>query len=88
MKEKGKGRSYRTSSWLKVDVKIPPCPKSIAYNRLVIFLCQKPMTCNRSIMVIGGVLRRGGRRKVNKPTTIAQHKMEDDCILCNVIETF
>jgi len=53
-KKKGM-KSYRTSSWLKVDVKISPCLESTTYNRLAIFLCQKPTACNRLIMVMGGV---------------------------------
>jgi len=44
-KKKGM-KSYRTSSWLKVDVKISPCLESTTYNRLAIFLCQKPTACN------------------------------------------
>jgi hypothetical protein len=37
---------------------------------------------------MGGVFWRGGSQKVAKPTTIAQLKMEDACILRNVIELF
>jgi hypothetical protein len=35
-----------------------------------------------------GVFGRGGSREVTKPTTTAQLKMENACILRNVIETF
>jgi hypothetical protein len=55
VKKKGKGRSYRTSSWLKIDVKISPCLEPIAYGRSTIFLCQTPMAYNRLAMVMGGV---------------------------------
>jgi hypothetical protein len=37
---------------------------------------------------MGGVFWRGGSQEVIKPTASAQLKMEDTCILCNVIETF
>ncbi len=37
-------------------------------------------------MAMGGVSWRGGRRKMAKPIIIAQFKMEDVCIFCNVIE--
>jgi hypothetical protein len=43
------------SSWLKVDVKIFPCPELTACGKLAIFLCQKPTIYNRSTMVMGGV---------------------------------
>jgi hypothetical protein len=39
-------------------------------------------------MVMGGVSWRGGSREVVKPTTSAWLKMEDACILCNMIEFF
>jgi hypothetical protein len=39
-------------------------------------------------MVIGGVSSRGGSQEVAKPMASTQLKMEDDCILCNMIETF
>jgi len=41
--EKRKGRNYMMSTWLKVNVKISPCPKSTTYSRSAIFLCQKSM---------------------------------------------
>ncbi len=59
-----------------------------ACGRLVIFICQKPTTYNKSAMVMRGVFGRGGSREVTKPTTTAQLKMENACILRNVIETF
>jgi len=40
---------------VQVDVKISPCLEPITYNRSAIFLCQKPTTCNRLVMVKGGV---------------------------------
>jgi hypothetical protein len=44
------------------------------------------MVYNRLAMVIGGVSWRGGSQEVAKLTIIAQVKMEDVCILCNVIK--
>ncbi len=37
---------------------------------------------------MGGVPQRGGSREIAKPIVIAQLKMEDIYILCNVIEIF
>jgi hypothetical protein len=37
---------------------------------------------------MGGAYWRGGSQEVTRPLDIAQFKMEDDCILCNVIEIF
>jgi hypothetical protein len=39
-------------------------------------------------MVMGGLSSRGGSQEVDRSMTIAQLKMEDACILCNVIEIF
>ncbi len=60
----------------------------IACDRSIIFICQKPTACNISVMVMGGVSWRGGSCKVAKPMTTTQLKMEDTCILRNVIEIF
>jgi hypothetical protein len=37
---------------------------------------------------MGGVTWRGGSQKVAKHVAITLFKMEDACILCNVIEVF
>jgi hypothetical protein len=37
---------------------------------------------------MGGVSSKGGSQEVAKPMIIAQLKMEDVCIFCNVIEIF
>jgi len=39
-------------------------------------------------MVMGGVFSRGGSWEVVRLTTTIRLKMEDVCILCNVIEIF
>jgi hypothetical protein len=59
-----------------------------ACGRSAIFLCQKPMAYNRLAMVMGGVFWRGGSREVTKPKATTRLKIEDACILCNVIKTF
>jgi hypothetical protein len=76
------------SSWLKANVKKISCLESIACGRSTILLCQKSTAYNRSAMVMGGVFWKGGSQEVAKPMAIAQLKMEDTCIFCNVIETF
>jgi hypothetical protein len=52
---KRKKEKLHDISCFKVDVKIFSCPEFIAYNKLAIFLCQKLMTYNNSIVVMGGV---------------------------------
>jgi hypothetical protein len=37
---------------------------------------------------MGGVFWKGGSQEVVRPMAIAQLKMEDVCILCNVIKNF
>jgi len=49
---------------------------------------QQLTACNSLVMMRGVVSWRGGSQEVVKPTTITQIKMEDVCILCNVIEIF
>jgi hypothetical protein len=44
------------------------------------------MAYNRLAMVMGGVSWKGGSQEIVKPTTITLLKMEDICILCNVIK--
>jgi hypothetical protein len=39
-------------------------------------------------MVMGGLFSKGGSREVAKPIAIARLRMEDVCILYNVIEIF
>jgi hypothetical protein len=39
-------------------------------------------------MVMGGLFPRGGSQEVDRSMTITQLKMENACILCNVIEIF
>ncbi len=46
------------------------------------------MAYNKLVVVMGGVSWKGGSWEVTKPTTTAWLKMEDACILCNVIEIF
>jgi hypothetical protein len=69
-------------------MKISPCPQLTAYGQLIIFICQKPLACNRLVMVMGGVSWKGGSQELVKPMTITRLKMEDACILCNLIEFF
>jgi hypothetical protein len=52
---KGKGKSYKMSNWLKIDVKISPCLEPTACDRSAIFICQKLTTCNIFAVVMGGV---------------------------------
>ncbi len=54
--------------------------------RSIIFTCQKPIACNRWTVVMGGVFWRSGSQEVIKPIITTQLKMEDTCILCNVIK--
>ncbi len=58
------------------------------YGRSVIFICQNLTICNRLVVLMGGVTWRGGSQKVAKHVAITLFKMEDACILCNVIEVF
>jgi hypothetical protein len=44
--------------------------------------------CRRSIVVMVGVSWRGGSQKLTKLASTTQFKMEDVCILCNVIDIF
>jgi hypothetical protein len=37
---------------------------------------------------MGGVCWKGGSQELAKPTTTTQLKMENTCILCNVIKVF
>jgi len=46
------------------------------------------VTCNKSIVEMGDGSWRGGSWEVAKLTTTVQLKMEDSCIICNVIEIF
>jgi hypothetical protein len=47
---------------------------------------QQPTACNRSTIAMGGVSRRVGIQEVARPSAIAQLKMQDVCMLCNIIE--
>jgi hypothetical protein len=42
--------------------------------------CQKSITCNRLVVVMGGVSWRGKSREIGKPPTTAQLKEEEACI--------
>jgi len=66
---------------------ISPCLELTTCGKLAIFLCQKSMAYNRSAMVMGDVSWRGGSREITKPMAITRLRIEDACILCNVIET-
>jgi hypothetical protein len=63
-----KRRSDKMSSWFKVIMKISPCPQLATCGRLAIFICQKPTTCNRLVVVMGGVFWKGGSRELAKLT--------------------
>jgi hypothetical protein len=43
-------------------------------------------TCNRLAIAMGGVLWKGGSWEIVRPTIIIQFKMENACILCNIIK--
>ncbi len=53
-----------------------------------IFACQKLIACNRLDVVMGGGFWRDGNWEVAKPMAITWLKMENACILYNVIEFF
>jgi hypothetical protein len=74
--KKRKGRNYRMSTWLKVDVKVLH-----VQNRL-------PIVVQPYIYVKNRRPTRGGSWEVVKPTTTTRLKMEDVCIFYNMIETF
>jgi hypothetical protein len=63
-----------TSSELKLNVKISPCQQLTGFNR--------------SAVIIWVVSWRGESREVPRPSTIAQLKIKDGCILDNLIEFF
>jgi hypothetical protein len=61
-------KSFRVKNWSLVGVShISPCQKSI--------------TCNRLVVMMGGVSRRGESREIGKPPTTAWLKKEEACIL-------
>jgi hypothetical protein len=60
------------SSSYKLDVKNSPS--------------QQPMACNKSTIAMGVVSWKVGIWEVARCTTIAQLKMHDACIFCNIIE--
>ncbi len=63
-------------------------PQLTTCGRSAIFIYQKPTPCNGLAMVMGSVSWKVGSWEVVKLTTTTQLKMEDACILCNVIKLF
>ncbi len=58
------------------------------YNKLDVknSSSQQLAICNRSTVAMGAMSWRGGSSKVARPIISTRLKMEDVCILCNVIE--
>ncbi len=60
----------------------------LAQTNFKISPSQQLITCNSSVMVMGGVSRRDGSRELARPIATAQLKMENACILCNISDIF